>query len=300
MFSQQELVVIETIARCDSFSAAAKELHKVPSAISYTVRQVEQRLAVALFERHHREVALTPAGEYFVGEIRAILKQMDDIRFQTQRVANGWQSSLTLALDNVVREERAGALVRDFYRHFPDVELLISMEVFNGVWDALSGGRADIAIGATRAIPVGGNFAYRDMGMLAWRFVVSPDHPLVNEPQPLSELSMAKYPAICLEDTSRILPKRTTWLLDNQRRLVVPNWHSAAQCFKEGLGVGVMPAHMAEPLIEKKQLVALEMWQPHPDSPCCLAWNLDSQNPALAWLLEYLGDSEQLHQEWLA
>ncbi len=60
-------------------------------------------------------------------------------------------------------------MIVDFYRHFDDVELIVFQEVFNGVWDALADGRVELAIGATRAIPVGGRYAFRDMGMLSWR-----------------------------------------------------------------------------------------------------------------------------------
>jgi DNA-binding transcriptional LysR family regulator len=41
-------------------------------------------------------------------------------------------------------------MIVDFYRHFPDVELIVFQEVFNGVWDALADGRVEMAIGATR------------------------------------------------------------------------------------------------------------------------------------------------------
>ena len=83
MFSQQDLQVIDAVARRGSFTAAAEELCKVPSAISYTVRNIEQRLAVDLFVRLHRKVKLTPAGEYFVTESRKLLKQMAHMKFQT-------------------------------------------------------------------------------------------------------------------------------------------------------------------------------------------------------------------------
>ncbi len=42
-------------------------------------------------------------------------------------------------------------MIVDFYRHFPDVELIVFQEVFNGVWDALADGRVELAIGATRS-----------------------------------------------------------------------------------------------------------------------------------------------------
>ena len=299
MFSYNDLLVIDVVARRGSFTAAAQELHKVPSAISYTVKLIEERLAVELFVRLHRQVKLTPAGEYFVEQARAMIKQMALVRLQTQRVANGWSESVAVALDNVVRQSRVNTLVRDFYNAFPDVELHLTMEVFNGVWDALADGRADIAIGATTAVPVGGPFAYRDMGTLAWKFVVSKNHPLASVTEKLGEQDLIDYPVICLEDTSRTLPKRVTWMMDNQRRIMVPNWYSALQSLQYGLGMSVVPAHMAIPYINSGELVEKELAIKLKVSPCCLAWNVESINPAIQWLLDYLGDSEQLHREWM-
>ncbi|MEO1739117.1 hypothetical protein RB531_4633 [Salmonella enterica subsp. enterica serovar Typhimurium] len=81
---------------------------------------------------------------------------MQITRQQCQQIANGWRGQLAIAVDNIVRPERTRQMIVDFYRHFDDVELLVFQEVFNGVWDALSDGRVELAIGATQAIPVGG------------------------------------------------------------------------------------------------------------------------------------------------
>ena len=51
MWSEYSLEVVDAVARNGSFSAAAQELHRVPSAVSYTVRQLEEWLAVPLFDR---------------------------------------------------------------------------------------------------------------------------------------------------------------------------------------------------------------------------------------------------------
>ncbi|QUY50384.1 LysR family transcriptional regulator [Serratia plymuthica] len=300
MWSEYSLDVVDAVARTGSFSAAAQELHRVPSAVSYTVRQLEQWLAVPLFERRHRDVELTPAGLLFIQEARGVIKKMLDTRRQCQQVANGWRGQLKIAVDIIVKPQRSRQLVLDFYRHFPDVELLIQPEVFNGVWDALVDGRADMAIGATRAVPVGGGFAFRDMGDMRWLCVASPQHPLAALEGLLNDDQLRPFPSLCLEDTSRNLPKRVTWTLDNQRRLVVPDWASAVDCLCAGLCVGMMPAHQVLPLVQRGELVALQLQQPFPASPCCLTWQQNTPSPAMAWLLDYLGDSETLNQEWLS
>ena len=299
MWSEYSLEVVDAVARTGSFSAAAQELHRVPSAVSYTVRQLEQWLAVPLFERRHRDVELTPAGALFIKDARVVIKNArhpPPLSAGGQRVARpaeycGGHHRQTAA------QPPTGA---GFLPSFPDVELMLQPEVFNGVWDALVDGRADMAIGATRAVPVGGGFAFRDMGYMNWLCVVSPQHPLAQLTGPLNDELLRPYPSLCLEDTSRNLPKRVTWTLDNQRRLVVPDWTSALDCLCAGLCVGMMPAHRAPPRVQRGELKALQLQQPFPASPCCLTWQQDKPSPAMSWLLAYLGDGETLNQEWLS
>ncbi|WP_312240428.1 DNA-binding transcriptional activator PunR [Pantoea sp.] len=299
MWSEYGLEVVDAVARTGSFSAAAQELHRVPSAVSYTVRQLEGWLAVPLFERQHREVVLTPAGEHFVREGRAVIKKMLATRRQCQQLANGWRGQLRIAIDRIVKPARTRQLVKDFYRHFPDIELLISYEVFNGVWDALADGRVDVAIGATQAVPVGGRFAFRDMGALNWRCVVKSGHALTQLTQ-IDDDALRGWPSLVLEDTSRALPRRITWTLDNQRRLVVPDWQTGLECLLDGLCVAMVPGHLARPLLCSGELTELSLPDPFPESPCCVSWSEQRASPALSWLLSYLGDAQTLNQEWLS
>ncbi|EJK2115646.1 LysR family transcriptional regulator [Vibrio navarrensis] len=298
MFSKSSLEMLDVVARLGSFTAAAEVLHKVPSAISYGVRQVEQELGVLLFRRLPRKVELTPAGELFIAEARMLLRQMEEVKSQTRRAAQGWQSTLKLTLDNVVKLDKLKPLVEDFYREFDFAELQINMEVFNGSWEAIAQGRADIVIGATSAIPVGGDFEVRDMGRLDWAFVMSPAHPCVRQ-QVLTEEFVSQFPAICLDDTSSVLPKRHTGHYPQQRRLLLPNWYSAIECLKNGVGVGYMPRHIAMPLINDGVLVEKILPDDKPLSQCCLVWRKDDNHKLIQWMVDYLGNSHQLHQDWL-
>ncbi len=298
VFSRNSLKMIDTVARLGSFTAAAEVLHKVPSAISYSVRQMEQDLDVVLFKRLPRKVELTPAGEVFLTEARAMLRQMEEVKSQTRRAAHGWQKTLKLTLDNVVRLDQMKPLIEAFYATFEHAELQINMEVFNGSWEAISQGRADIVIGATAAIPVGGDFEVKEMGVLDWAFVMSPSHPCVRE-QVLSEEFVSQFPAICLDDTSNVLPKRHTVHYPQQRRLLLPNWYSAIECLKNGVGVGYMPRHIAQPLIEEGVLVEKILPEDKPLSYCCLVWRKDENHKMIEWMVDYLGSSEQLYNDWL-
>ncbi|MBU2897573.1 DNA-binding transcriptional activator PunR [Vibrio hepatarius] len=298
MFSQASLELVDTVARLGSFTSAAQVLHKVPSAISYGVRQIEQDLDVVLFRRLPRKVELTVAGEVFVEQARAMLRQMEEVKSQTKRAAHGWQKTLKLTLDNVVKLECLKPLVEDFYQTFPYAELQINMEVFNGSWEAISQERADIVIGATSAIPVGGDFEVKDMGGLDWTFVVAPHHPCAQY-QVLTEEFVSQFPAICLDDTSNVLPKRHSGHYPYQRRLLLPNWHTATECLKNGVGVGYMPSHIAVPLVHQGALLEKLLPDDNPVSRCCLVWRKDANHKLIQWMVDYLGDGEKLHKDWL-
>ncbi|GGI85535.1 DNA-binding transcriptional activator PunR [Shewanella gelidii] len=300
MFSAQALQLIDIVAQVGSFTAAANKLHKVPSAVSYAVKQVEDELGVILFERHHRSVSLTVAGEHFVKEARQILAQMEQVKVGTQQIANGWQPKLSIAIDNIVRPDKISVFIADFYKAFKDVELDIHIEVFNGVWEALSTGRCDIAIGATTAIPTGGDYKYKDMGNIEWSFLVSKNHPLAKAEHDLADSELTDYASICIEDTARDIPKRSVWRLNNQRRILVPDWVRALNCYINGLGVGYMPAHVAGLFVKSGALIEKQLENPVKNSPCCLAWNGKKHSQAIDWVIQYLGDTEKLHKDWLS
>ncbi len=298
MFSKSSLETLVTVARLESFTAAASLLHKVPSAISYNIRQMEQELDVVLFRRLPRKVELTSAGKILVAEAEQLLMHMEDVKTQTQRAALGWQSRLRVTVDNVVKLDQLKPMIEVFYNTFTQSELQINMEVFNGSWDAISQGRTDIVIGATSSIPVNGDFCVKDMGVVEWDFVLSATHPLAHI-EHISEDQLADYPFICLDDTSINLPKRHFGNYKAQRRLLLPNWFSAIELIKSGVGVGYLPRHIAAPLVKEAELVRKEIPRPQQPSQCCLVWKRDSSHKLIEWMVDYLGSTEKLNADWL-
>ena len=69
----EALAMVDAIARSGSFAAAARELGKVPSALTYSVRQLEEALDVLLFDRRSRQAEMTAAGKELLAEGRRLL-----------------------------------------------------------------------------------------------------------------------------------------------------------------------------------------------------------------------------------
>lgn len=70
------LQAFEATARHMSFALAAEELNLTPSAVSYQVRSLEDRLGMELFARLNRAIALTEAGELLYPDIREAFARM--------------------------------------------------------------------------------------------------------------------------------------------------------------------------------------------------------------------------------
>src|SRR6478672_10113916 len=98
----EALTMMDVIARTGSFAAAARELGKVPSSLTYSVRQLEDALDVLLFDRRSRQARLTPAGQELLTEGRRLLEELDAVANRVQRVATGWETQLSIAVDGVI------------------------------------------------------------------------------------------------------------------------------------------------------------------------------------------------------
>jgi DNA-binding transcriptional LysR family regulator len=284
------LTVLDAIDRKGSFAAAAEELHRVPSAMTYAVQKLEQDLDVLLFDRRGHRAQLTEAGKQLLSEGRHLLHAAAELEARVKRVATGYEVELRVAVDDVIPMERLYPLIRDFYREDCGTRLRILMEVYGGAWDALVTRRADLVIGAPGEGPAGGGYATRPLGTVQWQFMVAPAHPLAQAPEPLRPEDILKYRSIAAADSSRNLPPRTSGLLSGQDVLTVPDmrYKIAFQC--AGLGVGYLPVHMTRAEVAAGKLVIKQVIEPKPDAQGFIAWRSADRGKALRWFIDRLED----------
>lgn len=95
MEKNQLIYVIET-ARCGSITRAAEKLHLSQPSLSNQIIQLERELGVPLFERFHKRIQLTPAGEVFVREAEPIIQNMASLKKHMEEFADQTRGSLRL------------------------------------------------------------------------------------------------------------------------------------------------------------------------------------------------------------
>ena len=288
--SLDALLVLDSIARNGSFAAAGEELHRVPSAITYTIQKLEQDLEVKLFDRSGHRARLTDAGEALLRDGRHLLRAATELENRVKHVATGWETELRIAVDDLVPTERLFPLLKDFYRDASGTRIRLAMEVLGGCWDALLSGRADLVIGAPGDAPPEGLLAVEPMGSFEFVFVVSPDHPLAGLSDPLSAQDILRHRAVSAADTSRSLPPRSSGLLDGQDALTVPTMRAKVSAQIAGLGAGYLPLLWAAPHIAAGRLVKKEVEGSKSKTNVYLAWHPRQAGKALKWFIERLRD----------
>jgi DNA-binding transcriptional LysR family regulator len=298
VFTLEALEVLEAIDRRGSFAAAAIELDRVPSAITYTVRRLEDALDVLLFDRKGRRARFTPAGRELLERGRVLLAGAAELEQRVQRVATGWESELRIAVDSIVPLARVWPLLGRFYaecqaRDAAHTRLRISQEVLGGAWDALAEGRVDLVLGASGDPPPGGGYRSRLMAEVPMVFVVAPRHPLAGAPEPLPESAILPHRAVVAADSSRRLPPRTVGLLTGQDTLTVPDLRAKLAAQVAGLGCGAMPWYLAADDVAAGRLVVKALETERPPSRAQAAWRESRPGKALAWWIDAIG-----HTDW--
>lgn len=292
--SLEALRILDAIDRKRSFAGAAVELDRVPSALTYSVRKLEEDLDVLLFDRRGHRARLTAAGEELLSEGRKLLRAADELERRVKRTASGVEVELRIVLDSMVPLPRLLPLIADFDRAGYGTRLRFSQEVLAGVWEALASGRADLAIGAVydgpEALRMSGGFRTRMLHTLAWVFAVAPGHPLATAPEPLDADTIQHHRAVAVGDTSRNLPLMNVGLLSGQETLTVPSLQAKLEAQLAGLGCGHLPCFMAKPYLVSGALVQKETVAAKPASMCQLAWRADARGKALKWWLARLGE----------
>ena len=219
--SLDSLELIDAIQRRGSFAAAGKELHKVPSTVSYTVAKLEDDLGVQLFERQGPKATLTLAGLELLKEGRHLLRAARDLELRVKRVASGWETEFGIGIDSILSPIALQEEVRAFYAASDSTRLRIAQDTLSGTWEGLLDRRVDMLVAAAGEGPPGGGYLAEEMGTVDFVFVVATAHPLAAIDRVLTKDDLQAHRAISVADSARRLVPRTIGLLFGQDAFAV-------------------------------------------------------------------------------
>lgn len=279
----EALRVMDAIDRRGSFAAAADELGRVPSALSYTMQKLEEELDVVLFDRSGHRTKFTNVGRMLLERGRVLLEAADKLTTDAEALARGWETHLTIVVEALVPTYQLFPLVEKLAAK-ANTQISLMTEVLAGAWERLEQGRADIVIAPDMHFRASTEINTRKLYSMLSVYVASPDHPIHLEPEPLSEVTRVKYRGIAVADTARDRPVLTVTLLDKQQRLTVSSIEEKRQALLAGLGVATMPYPLVEQDIAEGRLRVVSPEYTR-EVDIIMAWRRDSMGEAKSWCL---------------
>jgi len=296
--SLDSLVVLDAVDRLGTFAAAADELFRVPSTISYTVSKLEQDLDVKIYERMGPKVKLTLAGKTLLKEGRYLLRSADEIEDKVRRIANGWEVDFRIGMDTLFSPASLAVQTAEFLQIAPQTKLQFLHDSISGTWEALLDRRVDMLIGAVGPAPSGGGYKTELIGEIEFVFAVSPAHPLAGSEKPIGRQDLAQHRVITVSDSVRHMQARTAGLFDGQKTISVPNMAIKLDLQIAGLGVGFVPKPMAQSAIDNNQLVVKEVAEPRHNDQLFIAWRTGESGLGLQWWIDNLNTPKLFDLLW--
>ena len=285
------LAMLQTIASTGSFAAAARSLGLVPSALTYRVRQIEDALDVLLYDRSSRQAKPTEAGLELLRESTRLLGDIDAVANRVKRVATGWESQFTIAVDSIIAKATVMELCDGFFVQNPPTRIKLRDEALSGTLATLTSGQADLALGVALEPNASAGIQGEPLGEARFVYAVAPHHPLANAPEPLTDEVIGQHRAVAVADSVQRGSGLSFGLLSGQDVFTVATMQAKMDAQLRGLGGGFLPESMARGFISAGHLVVKQVARPERVIRVSYAWRspgATGQGRALQWWLAQL------------
>ena len=140
------LSLLREVEQHGSLTAAAKSLGLTQSALSHTVRKLEQQLGIPIWEREGRGLRLTNAGRYLMALSKRLLPQLEHAEHVLSQFANGERGTLRIGMECHPCYRWLLKVVEPYLHAFPDVDLDVKHRFQFGGIGSLFGHEIDMLV----------------------------------------------------------------------------------------------------------------------------------------------------------
>ncbi|WP_322049390.1 LysR family transcriptional regulator [Paraburkholderia sp. J67] len=260
MLERVHLVIVREVARQGSLTAAAATLFLTQSALSHTVKKIEQQLGTPIWDREGRSLRLTQAGQYLLALAERLLPQFEQAEARMKQYANGERGTLRIGMECAPCYQWLLKVVSPYLARWPDVDVDVKQRFqFSGI-SALLGYDVDVLVtpdplhhAGLRFDPV---FDYEQV------LVVAEAHPLAKaryvKPEQLVDETLITYPV----ETDR-LDIYNQFLrpagVAPRRHKTIETTDIMMQMVASNRGVAALPKWLAEEYADRMTLASVKL-----------------------------------------
>jgi DNA-binding transcriptional LysR family regulator len=246
------------VAETGSFSAAARKLGRVQSAISQSIQSLEDTLGVQLFDREAKTPKLNETGRVLLQDAYGLVHGAEALRARATSIADNIEPELTLAVDSMFPNVVLMETLREFGKEFPNVSVTLFTEGLGAAEQRLRDGVARLGIYSPLSTAQSNDLEWEPMTAIRMIPVVAATHALAKEKAPLERHTLEQYVQLVLTDR--------TPLSQNLRGGIVSlhiwrfaDLNTRLEFLLAGFGWCNMPRHMVGEHIRAGRLKELEL-----------------------------------------
>jgi DNA-binding transcriptional LysR family regulator len=252
-FSSDSVRIFLAVLDHGSFSAAARALGRVPSAVSMAIAQLEAELDLTLFDRSGRDPRPTDAARALEPRARHVVSELRRLQADALALHGGLERRLTLAVVPELIAGRWSAPLAVLAREFPSLEVEVLSAPQADALRLLHDDSVDLALVFERE-RLDDREAFQEVGSELLVAVLAPGHALLADGAPrLEDLIDARQIVVAGRDSPdrdpRFVHARDVWRVDSHL--------ATLNLVQAGLGWAYLPRALVQPLVAAGSLVEI-------------------------------------------
>ncbi len=251
MANLEHLNAVSTICETGSFQLASEKLNKARSAVSYSVKQVEEFYQIRIFDRSKYRPELTPEGKILLTRIRHLLRQARDFDAFVQELKGENELNIRLGVSSIFPTKWLTGLLKSLRSSFPATSIHLECEVASGERMLLTE-QVDLAVFA--APTRNATLDYKQIARMDVPLLIS-SSLLTASPEKITRSDLSQHPQVVVKSSDEKSPD--TGLLDEAQKWYVTELTAKKDLICAGLGWGRLPRHLVQSEIENGDLAVL-------------------------------------------
>ncbi len=251
-----QIEVLEAIERTGSFAAAARALHRVPSAISHTVARLESVLDVPIFDRSGHRAVLTSAGRRILDAGRDVLESARRLDLLAEGLQDGWEPSLQVVVDGALPMPPIMQTLRQFIAAGLPTRVRLDVEARRGVIWRWQSDDADLM--CVLGLDEADGCVVTTLPPLPMVLLASSTHPLGSR-TPVKRTDLSAHVELLVRDSDPGTREGDEAWFGTGHLVHLSDFPTKRLALLEGLGFGWMPRHLVEPDLQDGALVPVQL-----------------------------------------
>ncbi|MEM7537495.1 MAG: LysR family transcriptional regulator [Chloroflexota bacterium] len=251
MIALEHLHVIDVIYQEGSFRRASERLFKARSAVSYSVKQVEEYYQITIFDRDPYRPELTREGRLLIHKIQHLMQVAHEFDEFARQMSTEVETELRIGVSSIFPMTRVIALLQKLKQDFPTTVVHLDIETSSGERMLLDG---KVDIGIYPGMEQDSKVTYKRIEQFMLPVLVSNQFPVPASDLTLTEL--AQYPQVVLKASYKEGPE--VGILKNGLQWYVSDHNTKKELIRTGLGWGRLPLHEIADELEAGTLCKVE------------------------------------------